>query len=196
MQMSERSDRLTAVKRAESKAKRKAALAVVACLVKAGSRVTYARVAREARVSTWLVYNAPEVSAAIRAAMEEQLQPEYEVGHREVNSSGLSLASVRTDLELARTEIRELRTERAALLAKVSRALGNEAREADRHVLVQRIHDAENLLRDNQQSLGQAEQIARDLRRQVDELHADLEASRRLNQTLIRQLNDFNGSAG
>lgn len=187
--MSERSERLTAAKRAESKAKRHAAIAVVAALMKAGSRVSYSRVAREARVSTWLVYNAPEVSVAIRAAIEQQQRAGYEDAPKDGSGSSLSLASVRTDLELARIEIKELRAERSSLRAKVSRALGNEARENDRHLLVQRVHDAEILLRDNQEALAQAERLAHDLRDQMSELQEDLEASRRLNQSLIRRLN-------
>lgn len=37
-------------------------------------RISFARVAREANVSTWFVYNNPEVKDAIRDAMNEQTQ--------------------------------------------------------------------------------------------------------------------------
>jgi hypothetical protein len=95
----------------DSRAKRARVLQAVEELVRTGRPITFAAVARTARVSTWLVY-ADGVRHHIEAAMRGQtVQPTTD----EQVSRPASPASLRTDLELAREEIRSLRAERDKL---------------------------------------------------------------------------------
>ncbi|MFJ7258126.1 hypothetical protein ACIQWV_37675 [Streptomyces sp. NPDC098085] len=56
-----RVERLRQARIADSKAKTKRSLDAVASLIAAGERITVARVACKAAVSTWFVYNSPDV---------------------------------------------------------------------------------------------------------------------------------------
>lgn len=132
--MNDRIRSLHEAKRADSRRKHERAHTTLRRLVDSGSRVTFARVAREADVSTWLVYNTPDLKAAIQAAIERQQRDSIEpVGTQ--SSSNVSHASLRTDLALARAEIKSLRQERDSLKKRVERVLGDEIREIDRNQL-------------------------------------------------------------
>jgi chromosome segregation ATPase len=87
-------------------------------------------------------------------------------------------ASLRTDLELARQEIRDLRTDRDKLRDGIRRQLGQQLDAISAKDLTTRIGE---LTRRNQQLAGQASQAAADshaLRARVAELEADLAAAR------------------
>jgi chromosome segregation ATPase len=183
-----RTKALHEAKRADSRRKHQRAYAAVQRLVDSGSRVTFARVAREADVSSWLVYNTPDLKVAIQAAIERQQHDGAEpVGMHP--SSNVSHASLRTDLALARAEIKSLKQERDALKKRVERVLGDEIREIDRNQLTDRITELEQLLRTTQNDLAETAKAASSLTQQNQELSEQLDAVRILNQTLIRQGN-------
>ncbi|MYZ33702.1 hypothetical protein GT002_00810 [Streptomyces sp. SID4917] len=58
-------------------------------MLAAGQRISFARVAREANVSTWFVYNSPEAKTAIRDAMHEQT-------HHGVEAAAVRVATVKS----------------------------------------------------------------------------------------------------
>ena len=64
---------LVAARRSDLTAKRDFVRAATHRIHNAGHRVTIARVAREAQVSTSFVYNAPELLSAVREAIRDQL---------------------------------------------------------------------------------------------------------------------------
>ncbi|MFA7766337.1 DUF6262 family protein [Streptomyces sp. NRRL S-448] len=111
----------------------------------AGRRITIAQVARDASVSTWFVYNQPQVRDAVHAGMatqrEQGLQRPPAPGRHQVSPAGLQ-----TELALARDEIRDLRKERDRLRERVRLSLGAEIEEVDRNRLVERVQQLE---RDN-----------------------------------------------
>lgn len=186
--MDDRTKALHEAKRADSRRKHERAHATVQRLLDSGSRVTFARVAREADVSTWLVFNTPDLKAAIQAAIERQHRAGTEpIGKHP--SSNVSHASLRTDLALARAEIKSLKQERDALKKRVERILGNEIREIDRNQLTDRITELEQLLRTTQNDLADTAKTISTLTEQNQELSEQLDAVRILNQTLIRQGN-------
>jgi hypothetical protein len=135
-----RTDRLLTARRQASRDKHAHALRALDQLVRSGTRITYARVAREAGVSTWLLYNQPELTTAIRDAMAQQSPPRHPPGPL---TSGDSL---RTDLELARHEIAALRTSERKLRERLQRTLGNEIEQIDHSQLAARIADLEALV--------------------------------------------------
>jgi septal ring factor EnvC (AmiA/AmiB activator) len=97
----------------------------------------------------------------------------------------VSAASLRTDLELARQEIRDLRAERDKLRETIRRQLDTISTKD----LTTRIGE---LTRHNQQLTGQASHAAADsqaLRARVAELEADLAAARTSLRRMIRDEN-------
>lgn len=186
--MDDRVKALHEAKRADSHRKHQRAHATLQRLLDRGSRVTFARVAREADVSTWLVYNTPDLKAAIQGAIERQHHDGTETISKQP-SSNVSHASLRTDLALALAEIKSLRKERDALRRRVERVLGDEISEIDRNQLTDRITELEQLLRTAQNDLADFTKAVSTLTEQNQELSEQLDAVRVLNQTLIRQGN-------
>ena len=174
---------------ARSMRKRQQTLRTISRLADAGARISFARVAREAGVSTWLVYNVPQIREALKAAITTQTEHGYQPPHRQPSGSVVSSASLRTDLALARHELKQTRADRDSLRRRVERVLGDDIRETDRQQLVDRITDLEGLLRGSHASHGALSQTAADLTERCSELTEQLEAARRLNQTMVRQHN-------
>lgn len=186
--MDDRTRALHEAKRADSRRKHDRAIATVKRLVDSGSRVSFARVAREANVSTWLVYNSAELKTAIQDAIDHQ------------NTDGLkqaparpatvvSNASLMADLAMARAEIKSLKQERDTLRKRIERVLGDEVREVDRSQLIERINELEHLLRTAHTDLADSTKTVAALTEQSQELAEQLDAVRILNQQLIRQSN-------
>ncbi|MFF3621532.1 DUF6262 family protein [Streptomyces sp. NPDC002467] len=140
-----RVERLRASRTQDSEAKTARALDAVRSLLRAGRRITTAQVARDASVSTWFVYNQPQVRDAVQSGIatqrEQGLQRPPAPGRHQVSPAGLQ-----TELALARDEIRDLRKERDRLRERVRLSLGAEIEEVDRNRLVERVQQLE---RDN-----------------------------------------------
>jgi hypothetical protein len=180
-----RVQRLRQARAADSKTKTRRGLDAVAGILAAGERVTVARVARKAAVSTWFVYNRPEVHQAVQAAMQEQARhglPAAAVIPRQ----RVSEASLQTDLALAREEIKELKTERDRLRERVRLALGAEIDDVQRDEFLHRIRELEShnaLL--TAELAEQTERVGR-LDRQAVELEDEVTAVRRALTRSIR----------
>ncbi len=176
---------LREARRRDSLTKRQRVLAAVQEMEQRREPVTFAAVARHARVSTWLVY-AEGVREHIEAAIKRQAaQPvtDYHAG------LAPSAASLRTDLELARQEIGDLRAERDKLRDGIRRQLGQQLDAISAKDLTTRIGE---LTRRNQQLADQASQSATDsqaLRARIAELEADLAAARTSLRRMIRDEN-------
>jgi chromosome segregation ATPase len=188
--MDDRTRALHEAKRADSRCKHDRAVATVKRLVDSGSRVSFARVARESNISTWLVYNSVELKATIQSAIDHQNKE----GLKEAPArpaTAVSNASLLTDLALARAEIKSLKQERDALRKRIERVLGDEIREVDRGQLVERITELEHLLRTAHSDIADTTRTVAALTDQNQELTEQLEAVRILNQRLIRQSNSI-----
>ena len=73
-----RIERLRASRAKDSEAKTRRALDAVDGLLRSGRRITVTQVARDASVSTWFVYNQPQVHQAVQhgiAAQREHVGP-------------------------------------------------------------------------------------------------------------------------
>ncbi|MDL5198693.1 hypothetical protein [Streptomyces sp. ALI-76-A] len=111
---------LAEARRRHSLDKRARVLTVLATLEKQGKPLTFAAVARAARVSTWLTY-ASGVREHIEAA---QLRQAHSTPPSAATASPPSALSLRTELEIARQEIKGLRDERDRLQAALRHQLG------------------------------------------------------------------------
>jgi seryl-tRNA synthetase len=114
--------------------------------------ITFLGVARAAGVSNWLVY-ADGVREHIEAARKGQAGRQAREGQA---GAAVSSASLATDLEFARAELRRVREERDRLKAKVQRSLGHQVSQAGTAELVARIKDLIAKLERQDAELAQA----------------------------------------
>ncbi|MDN5919203.1 MAG: DUF6262 family protein [Pseudonocardia sp.] len=176
---------LREARRRDSATKRARVREAIAELEQAGDPITFASVARQAGVSTWLVY-ADGVREHITAAQHRHTaRPEQE------RRAGLrpSEASLRTDLTLARQELGELRAERDQLREHLRRHLGRDLdalATADLHTRVDELGGHNQRLTDD---LARAHADNQTLRARVTTLETELGAARTSLRRMIRDQN-------
>ncbi|MFG2651198.1 DUF6262 family protein [Streptomyces sp. NPDC048436] len=150
----------------DSAAKTARATAAARDLLTAGQRITFARIAREANVSTWFVYNSPTVKAAIQNAMNTQAE-HGTTAAAVPHSERATPASLRTDLALAREEINDLKQERNTLKHRIQLALGTQIDNVPQAELLTRIQGLEQqnatLTADLAESNSRAAELSRNL---------------------------------
>ena len=167
-----RAQALREARRQDSRTKRDQVNSTITAMLAAGEHISFASVARRTGVSTWLTY-APGVREQINTAIAQQ------AGDNSSPSAPESTAAVRTDLELARQDIRRLRTERDELRRHLQGTLGLQLTNLSTAPLVDRIAALS-------QELTQARQANRDLTDQVTELRDDLDAARRALRQMMK----------
>jgi hypothetical protein len=167
-----RAQALRESRRRDSRTKRDQVTAALSTMLAAGDQISFASVARRAGVSTWLAY-APGVREQIDTAITQQTNADK--GQAPSESS----RALRTDLELARQEIRRLRGERDELRGHLQSTLGRQLTNLSAAPLVERIATLS-------QELTQAEQANQDLTDQVNRLQDDLDAARRALRQMIK----------
>lgn len=187
MSTTQRTQQLIDARRRDSQTKKQRALHSIQSLQLAGSRVSFLAVATDAAVSTWFVYNHPEVRAAITTAIEQQTTEG--VIDRRTTIEPLSQNSLRAELLTAREEIRALRKERTALRQRLQANLGDILDHATRTELLNRISDleTENLTLTTEAEDARSE--ADRTQRQLDEMTLELDGARTAYRRLMRQNN-------
>ena len=167
-----RAQALRESRRRDSRTKRDRVTAALSAMLAAGDPISYTSVARRAGVSTWLAY-APGVREQIDTAIAQQTNDDK----REAPSE--SSRALRTDLELARQEIRGLRGERDELRRHLQGTLGQQLTNLTSAPLIERIATVS-------QELTQTRQTNRDLTDEVTGLRDDLAAARRALRQMIK----------
>jgi hypothetical protein len=181
-----RADALHAARAADSAAKRTRVREAIDTLEAAGTPVTATAVARAARVSTWLVY-ADGLREHLDAARRRQARPSAAPARPAAGGAPPTPASLRTDLALAREEIRRLRTEHGKLRDRLQ--LGAEADGPDPAVLITRAADLETLTRKLTAERDARAAEAHQAQRRIRDLEDDLTAAR---ETLRKAIKDNN----
>lgn len=176
---------LKAARQRDSADKRGRVLKTVQDMLRDNRRITFAAVAREADVSSWLVY-APGLRERIDQARARQAAQ----GHQDQQSGRkVSTASEQTDLLLARQEIKRLRTENGQLRQQARVHLGQQVEQLGNHDLVDRINE----LTEENLRLSTAERQATtqnaELQQRIAELEDDLTAARTSLRRMIRNEN-------
>ncbi|MEU0655215.1 DUF6262 family protein [Streptomyces albogriseolus] len=172
-----RVERLRISRAKDSEDKTKRALDAVDGLLRSGRRITVAQVAREASVSTWFVYNQPQVHQAVQDGITAQRTRGRQNSHAP-ETSQVSPAGLRTDLALAREEIKDLKKERDRLRNRVRLSLGAELEGVNQHELLERIQQIEQRNTALEQALAEARDQIAALEGQLREAEDDLTASR------------------
>lgn len=178
-------DVLREARKQDSLAKRAKVLAVVEDMKAQGEPITFLGVARNAGVSNWLVY-AEGVREHIEAARKGQAGTR---SRQRSEGATASTASLATDLELARAELRKVRGERDRLKAAVQRGLGQQVEGESSRELVARVQELTEV---NQVLAGRvraAETERDELRGALDEREDDLIAARAALRNMMRDQN-------
>ncbi|MGW2926091.1 DUF6262 family protein [Streptomyces fungicidicus] len=161
-------------RRRDSRTKRQRVLAVVDQLLAQGDPVIFAAVARTAGVSNWLVY-----ADGVREHIDKARAQQASRPARDRQSEGTaSTASLRTDLELSRTEIRTLREERDKLKAALQRSLGQQLDQAATKDLVAQIDELTSHNHELSTHLQQVQQDNTQLSQRLEEAEDNLAAAR------------------
>lgn len=156
---------------------------------KDGIKVTFASVAKAAGVSTWLVY-AEGVRDYIEAARQDQIEHGIETSPAAVPpQSKVSADSLKTDLALARQQIKELRAERDKLRDRLRLQLGAELDQQDSSTLVATMDELSRERDELSRQLSHAKADNEVLRERVTELEDDLAASRQSLRRMMRTNN-------
>ena len=190
MTTADRTAGLRAARAKDSHDKRRRALAAIHALQAADTPITAAAVARAAGVSTWLLYT-DGVREHLDIARRRQAVPTSSPPRTTTpgDQAPLTPASLRTDLALARAEIRRLRAEHDKLRQRLRLQLGAEIDGPDRAELVARVADLESLTR-RLLTERDARTTEADLaQRRIRELEDDLTAAR---ESLRRVIKDHN----
>ena len=183
-----RAQAMLAARAKASQDKRQRVLAAVQALEAAGTPVTATAVATAAGVSTWLAYAdgvRDNVEAARRRQAERGTGPAAPPDRREP----VTQASLRTDLAVARDEIRRLRAERDKLRARLRLQLGAEIEGPDRAELIARVATLEASCRKLAAERDARAAETSHAQRRIRELEDDLTAARESLRRVIRQAN-------
>jgi len=185
-----RAQAMLAARAKASQDKRQRALDAVQALEAAGTPVTATAVAAAAQVSVWLTY-ADGVRDHVEAA--QRRQAEHQPGPGPVTpprrGAPVTQASLRTDLAVARDEIRRLRAEHDKLRSRLRLQLGAELEGPDRAALIARAADIEAAARQLAAERDARAAEASHAQRQIRELQDDLTAARESLRRAIRQAN-------
>jgi chromosome segregation ATPase len=185
---------LRAARASDSADKRRRAREAIDALEAAGTPVTAAAVADTAGVSTWLVY-VDGLREHLDQARRRQAQPSSSA-RTPARQATPTPASLRTDLALARDQIRSLRADNDKLRQRLRLQLGAEIDGPSRAELTARIADLETV---NRQLL--AERDARTIetghvQRRIRDLEDDLTAARESLRQVIKGNNRPPSSPG
>jgi hypothetical protein len=182
---------LRAARAKDSQVKRQRVLAAVQALESADTPVTATAVAAIAGVSTWLVY-APGIREHLQAARHRQTERDQTPQPGPPSTPQRAHASpdsMRTDLAIARQEIRRLRAERDQLRARLRLQLGAEIEGPDRAELLTRVATLEAVNRQLAAERDARTTEAEHAQRRIRELDDDLTAARQSLRQVIRSTN-------
>jgi hypothetical protein len=185
-----RAQAMLAARAKASQDKRQRALAAVQALEAAGTPVTATAVATAAGVSTWLAY-ADGIREHIEAARHRQAdrEPGPSTAAPPRRGEPVTQASLRTDLTIARDEIRRLRAEQDKLRARLRLQLGAEIEGPNRAELIARVTTLEASCRKLAAERDARATETNHAQRRIRELEDDLTAARESLRRVIRQAN-------
>ena len=190
MTTTDRTAGLRAARAQDSHDKRRRALAAINALEAGDTPITAAAVARAAGVSTWLLYT-DGVREHLDTARRRQTQTSSSRSRAvtPAEQAPLTSASLRTDLALARAEIRRLRAEQHKLRHRLRLQLGAEIDGPERAELITRVADLESLTRQLLTERDARTTEADHAQRRIHELEDDLTAARESLRRVIRNHN-------
>ena len=180
-----RTARLIAAKKADSQRRREAVLKAIAAHTKAGQSITTAGIARSAGVSTWLIYNVPDLLDAVRSAAAQS--------HTKDDAGGISTGSAPTinglhnEMSLLNGRLTKATAERDQLKKALKTKLGAQLELETTGELKTRIGLLERSLERARLDLEDSQSRNSLLRDDLENAQDELRAARRINQMLIKE---------
>jgi Family of unknown function (DUF6262) len=181
---------LRAARAKDSADKRERVRVAIQALETAGTPITAAAVARTAGVSTWMIYTdglREHLDAARHRQARTTGRPPRQTGPED--PAPPTPAGLRTDLALARAEIRLLREDNDKLRQRLRLKLGAEIDGPDPAQLVTRVAELESQTRQLLAERDARATEAHQAQHRVAELEDDLTAARESLRRAIRQAN-------
>lgn len=183
---SERTSKLIAAKRADSQRRRTAVLKAIETQTQNGQPVTVAAVARAAGVSTWLIYNVPDLLAAVRRAPATEPHATT-AGNNRTGNSGPSPASLHNELALLNARFTKVTAERDRLKKALKARIGEQLELETPAELQAHISVLERSLKRARLDLMEAETTHNFLRDELEESQDQLRAAQRINKMLMAE---------
>lgn len=181
-----RTEQLLLARKRDSETKRNRALDTVHRMLDTGQKIGFTSVARQAHVSTWLLYSVPALKNAVERAIDIQNRsPAQPAASKATLPESISA----TELALARSEIKELRAANRKLTARLRTTLGAELDSVDRQELITRVHELEQTIQEMHQQQDEAVSTAKRLEGRVAELDEEVALLESLNKKYIREIN-------
>lgn len=184
----QRIDTLRTAQQRRSAEKRERVKAAITDLAKEDAPLTIASIARAAGVSTWMLYNVPDLADLARTARSRrsvQGDRGMPAGRRQVNGAV-------ADLALAMDRVKKLRSENEKLRKRLQHALGAQIEQTDYQDLVQRIAALERESDAVRRDRDSARQLLAAETQRSNDLEEQLEAARSINRDLIHLNNRTN----
>ncbi|MCX5251766.1 DUF6262 family protein [Streptomyces sp. NBC_00201] len=172
---------LREARRRDSRTKRARVLDAVQEMMRNGDRITFAAVARAADVSTWLTY-----ADGVREHIESAIHQQRSTQPHPATTAQASPAGLRTDLALAREEIRRLRGERDQLQQTVRRHLGQQLDQLGARDLATRVQELTEANARLEANLHEATVAKSRLESHITDLEDELGAARTSLRRMIK----------
>ncbi|MFJ6281322.1 hypothetical protein [Arthrobacter subterraneus] len=180
--------RLIAAKRADSQRRREAVLKAIAAHTQAGKPITTAGIARSAGVSTWLIYNVPDLLDAVRSAAAQNHAKEDTA-----RKSAPTINGLRNEMSLLNGRLTKTTAERDQLKKALKTKLGAQVELETTGELKTRIGLLERSLERARLDLEDSQTRSSLLRDDLEDAQDELRAARRINQMLVKE-NSQHGS--
>ncbi|SDJ00241.1 hypothetical protein SAMN04488693_1446 [Arthrobacter subterraneus] len=180
-----RTARLIAAKKADSKRRREAVLKAIAAHTKAGRSITAAGIARSAGVSTWLIYNAPDLLEAVRSAAAQNHAKEDV--DRKPTDSAPTINSLRNEVLMLNARLTRTAAERDQLKKALRNKIGAQLELETTGELKTRIGLLERSLERARLDLEDSQSRNSLLRDDLEDAQDELRAARRINQMLVKE---------
>lgn len=181
-----RTEKLIAAKKADSRRKRSAVLRSIQHLSQSPDPITVPAIARHARVSTWLIYNVPELKQAFLNAAKQQTRP------AKPSQPGRtpSIQSLTGELAHLAARLAKTTAERDRYRKIIQTSVGAQLEERTTDELTARIADLENALASTRNQLQAAEHQFQSLQDELEDTRDQLRAAQRNNRLLIQEDNN------
>ena len=177
-----RTARLIAAKRADNQRRREAVLKAIAAHTQAGKSITAAGIARSAGVSTWLIYNVPDLLDAVRSAAAQNHAKEDTARKPAPTINGLH-----NEMSLLNGRLTKATAERDQLKKALKTKLGAQLELETTGELKTRIGLLERSLERARLDLEDSQSRNSLLRDDLEDAQDELRAARRINHLLVKE---------
>lgn len=180
-----RTARLISAKRADAQRRREAVLKAIAAHTKAGRSITVAGIARSAGVSTWLIYNVPDLLEAVRSAAAQSHAKE-DTGRKSTGPAP-TINGLRNEVMMLNARLTKAASERDQLKKALKNKLGAQLELETAGELKTRIGLLERSLERARLDLEDSQTRSNLLRDDLEDAQDELRAARRINQMLMKE---------